>query len=393
MRLVGRYIFRQVTVAFLITLVSLTATVWITQALARFDLITAQGQTVGIFLFMTSLLLPTFIAVLAPVALFLATIHTLNRLNADSELAVLNAAGVSRWTIVAPFLLLGVLVTIGVAVTANKITPDSLALLRKMITEVRTDVFTNIIQPGRFSAPEDGLTVHIRDRDPDGTLRGLLVQDDRKSDQQHTYLAERGHIAKSGENTYLVMRDGTIQRRFSSPQETQIVSFDSYAIDLLMLGTKEQNSYYEPRERPTSYLLNPDKDDILLEHAPGRFRTELHERLSSPLYPIAFVFIGLAALGFARTTRQGRGLALVTAGAVALIVRLGGISASSLAAKSAGAVLLVYLIPLACIAVCAALAFGVLRIDLARSAVANWVLFQLEKAERLFMRWFRPATG
>ena len=40
--------------------------------------------------------------------------------------------------------------------------------------------------------------------------------------------------------------------------------------------------------------------------APGRLTSELHERLASPLYPIAFVIVVVAFLGGAQTTRQNR---------------------------------------------------------------------------------------
>ena len=93
MRLIDRYTFRQVLAAFLTCLLVLTALIWTTQALRDFDLMTSQGQTILIFLIVTSLALPSLIVIIAPVALFIAIVWTLNRLNSDSELIVMNAAG------------------------------------------------------------------------------------------------------------------------------------------------------------------------------------------------------------------------------------------------------------------------------------------------------------
>src|SRR5215475_6341241 len=112
MRLISRYTLRQVTLAFVSCLVALTALIWLTQALRDFDLMTAQGQTVLIFLIITSLTLPSLVVIIAPVALFIAVVWTLNRMNGDSELVVLNAAGLSGQRFAIPFLTLAIAVSL-----------------------------------------------------------------------------------------------------------------------------------------------------------------------------------------------------------------------------------------------------------------------------------------
>ena len=94
-----RYLFSMAAIAFLAVLGSLTTMVWLTQVLRRFDLLATQGQSLMIFLTVTGLALPMLMLVIAPIALFIAVVFTLNRLNADSELIVMSAAGVSRWQI------------------------------------------------------------------------------------------------------------------------------------------------------------------------------------------------------------------------------------------------------------------------------------------------------
>ena len=48
-------------------------------------------------------------------------------------------------------------------------------MLRRWITEVRTDLVANIVQPGRFVTIERGLTFHIRARLPNGQLSDVLL--------------------------------------------------------------------------------------------------------------------------------------------------------------------------------------------------------------------------
>ena len=108
----SRYIFRTTFGAFLVVLVTLTALIWVTQALRDFDLMTNQQQTFIAFLQITSMVMPMLILIIAPIALMIAAAFVLNRICADSELIVLNAAGSSPWRLFRPFLLVALTVAL-----------------------------------------------------------------------------------------------------------------------------------------------------------------------------------------------------------------------------------------------------------------------------------------
>ena len=62
-----------------------------------------------------------------------------------------------------------------------------------------------------------------------------------------------------------------------------------------------------PAERTTTfYLLNPDPEDPYFRQYPGKFRAELNDRLSSPLYGLLFAVLPLVFLGQAESPRQSR---------------------------------------------------------------------------------------
>ncbi|MDP2732741.1 MAG: LPS export ABC transporter permease LptF [Hoeflea sp.] len=391
--MIGRYIFRQTFQALILCLVTLVAIIWLTQVLREFDVITAQGQSLDTFLAMTILVLPAFVNVIAPVSLFIATLHTLNRLNADSELVVLSAAGVSRWRIIAPFFLLAVIVATLVGYINMSLMPKSLSVLRVLITEARADLISHIIQPGRFSTPEPGITFHIRARAPQGDLIGLLVDDRRDPEMHITYVAQRGRIIRTAEGSYLEMEQGNVLRQDTAQADrTQIVAFDRYLIDVAQLSESQKTVLYKPRERSTAFLWNPDPEDPYVKHVPGRFRSELHERLSSPLMPILLVFIALANVGFARTTREGRGygVALAIVGATGSMMAIVG--TQNLAQKHAWAIPFMYLVPLAIILLSALLAFGMLRQRWTSGLAgygafaASWIVERLTAASHIRVR-------
>jgi lipopolysaccharide export system permease protein len=356
MTLFGRYMFRQVANAFIVILLTLTIVVWLATALKELNLITSRGQGILLFLQMTMLSLPSLMALIAPNAMLMASLYTLDRMNGDSELIVMTSSGAPIWRIGAPLLALASLVTIGILVANLFLTPASMRALRDFVTQVRADLISQVLQPGRFSSPESGLTFHIRDRGLNGDLLGLLVHDERDEKQVMSYLAERGRIITNDEGSYLVMLDGYVHRYNSGDkdQNVQIVAFDQNMLDLSEFAPKDNSGKdVRPREMYLSDLISPDMNDKATQRGYGQIRAELHDRLATPLYPLVFAFIAIALLGHARTTRESRWGQILIAFGIALGLRVAGLTAGNMVALKPWAVVLVYGIPLGAIVVAA----------------------------------------
>lgn len=354
---IQRYIFRITLSAFLACLIGLTGTIWVTQALRELDLITAKGQTLVIFLAITGLSLPTLITVIAPVALFIAMVYALNRLNGDSELIVMAAAGMEPRRILRPFLSLGLAVSLAVAFLTIQVMPSSFQELRDVVTRVRGDFIANVVKEGQFTSLENGITFHFRERGPGGTLLGLFIQDKREAGKTVVYLAERGQAVDYDGQSYLALEQGSIHRQQKDTRDASIITFERYTVDLAAFTPPDAEVVFKPRERATTQLLFPDAGEVYYRVQKGRFRAELHDRLSAWIYPLAITFIAFAALGDPRTTRQGRGLAVAGAVLAVVVLRIAGFTATSAAVRSQVAVVAIYAVPLLAIALSALVIF------------------------------------
>ena len=163
--------------------------------------------------------------------------------------------------------------------------------LHAYINQVRTDLIAQVLQPGRFTSPEDGLTFHIRDRAPNGDLLGLIINDSRAKDRTMTYLANRARIVSSDNGSYLIMKDGHIQRqeRAKKDQGVQIVSFEQYIFDITQYGPKSGDRNLSWGELGVWELINLDPGSEMYKRNPGRARAELHERFASTIYPLVYI--------------------------------------------------------------------------------------------------------
>ncbi|PZU85913.1 MAG: LPS export ABC transporter permease LptF [Chelatococcus sp.] len=360
MQRLDRYILKIAAVAAIVLLVGLTGVIWVTQALREVDLITGKGQTVVIFFTVTLLSLPALIAGIAPVALFMATLYTLNRLNSDSELIVMNASGVAPHRLTRPFIVLTMATSLLVAWMTLSVMPAGFRMLRDLITLIRADFIANVVKEGQFVALDSGVTFHYRERQGDALL-GIFMQDRRDVSQPSIYIAERGRSVEVDGSSFLMLEKGTIQRETKNTETTSIITFERYALNLSALsgdptgGPGEGDGdkvIYKPRERSTWQLIRQDPNEPYYKIQEGRFRAELHNRLSAPLYPFAFMLIAFAAIGEARTTRQGRAFAIQAAILIVGAVRIGAYAAWTASVRSGFAAALLYVLPVAAI-VCA----------------------------------------
>lgn len=347
MMLVDSYIIRQIAGAFAMVIGILTGIVWLTSTLRQLELLVTQGQGFFAFFGITLLILPLLIALIAPFATFIAFLFVLNKLNTDSELIVLSASGMSQQRLLRPMLFVALSLTAFAMVLTTIVVPATLRELRERVTAARADLIGQVIQPGRFTTVDAGLTFHVRDRGPGGVLFGVFVSDTRDPQLEMTYLGARGIVSKTDAGTFLILEQGQILRKPTDGSYASIIVFDSYAFNLSALVGSNAVANFSAQERSTWNLV-----ELLWSSQPdrrlrGTARSELNDRFATPLYVLAFALVAFAALGRARTTRQSRTESVAIAIGIIVAMRIAGFFASGLAQREPAAVFLIYLIPMA----------------------------------------------
>src|SRR6201997_5765986 len=97
-----RYLFRQLLVALIAVTGGLTALIWLIQSLRFVELVVNHGLSLGVFLELTGLLIPSFVAVILPITTFVIVQFIYQRLAGDRELTVMRAAGLSPFALARP---------------------------------------------------------------------------------------------------------------------------------------------------------------------------------------------------------------------------------------------------------------------------------------------------
>jgi lipopolysaccharide export system permease protein len=324
------YVIKLTLSSFVIVLVSLTGVIWITQALRNIDVMTSQGQTIMVFLGISGLAIPLLIAIIAPIALLVAVVHTLNRLSTDSEVIVISAAGIPPLRFLRPFMIATALVSLMIAVMSLWVAPESLRALRRWNTQLSVDVIANVIQPGQF-INLGNLTLRIQEKKPGGVLSGLFIDDRRDPQQRIDIIADHGIVQKNERGSFIILEDGNLQRFEVGKHEPVLVAFKSYALDMSQFNRGPPTDFnYNVHEQLTPVLLSPP-DTQAGRNGAGEFRAELHDRLFAPIYPLTFALLAFGFLGLPRTTRQSRNFAITVMVIAVLVVRIAGFALSTTA--------------------------------------------------------------
>lgn len=347
MKLIERYIFKRAGLAALITLGSLAGVVWIIQVLKELDVFTTKGQTIFAYLALTTLAIPMLILAVIPIALLLATIYTVNTMNANSELVVVNASGASSWVLAKPLIVLALICSLFTGLVGHFISPWSLLTLKVFATEMRADLVSVLVREGQFTKIEDGLVFHVARREAGGVLSGIMISDEREAGKSIIFTASKGYVSRKDDGAYLLLRDGEIQQRTAETGDLTVIKYDSYLFDLSTFARKVELGNLRPKERTTPQLLNPDPNDPYYREKPGLYRSQIHERFSEMLWPFAYVIVMLAFAGQARSSRQNHGSAIGAGMLVVTLLRGLAFSAISATKGDDSVVWLVYALPLA----------------------------------------------
>jgi lipopolysaccharide export system permease protein len=347
---ITKYVFRQVTVVMLFITLCLTLAIWLTQSLRFVDMIVNRGLPLTTFLYLALLLLPRFLVIVLPVALFASVLFTYNRLTMDSELIVCRAVGFSQGALARPALLLGAAVMAFIYLINIYLLPASYRAFKDLQWEIRHAYSNILLQEGSFNEVSDNVIVYVRHREGDGDLRGIMVHDMRRPASPVTLMAESGALLRTDEGPRVVLMNGNRQEVDRDTKRLSLLYFDRYTVELSSDTVRMEERWREPRERFLPGLFFPD--DSLADR---RYRLQIlaegHNRLASPLLTIAFVMIAVSALLHGDFNRRGQSMRVVAACIAVVVVQASAMGLVSLGANSRAAHLALYLLPILTVAV------------------------------------------
>jgi lipopolysaccharide export system permease protein len=284
------YIFRQLLLALIAVTGGLTALIWLTQSLRFVELVVNHGLSFFVFLHLTGLLVPSLCAVILPITTYVVIQFVYQRLAGDRELTVMRAAGLSPFSLARPALVLAVLSVTAGYILNLWLVPVSLRAFREFQWEIRNSMAAFLIEEGVFTQVSPDLTVYVRSRDPDGTLRGILVDDARDKNAHATILARRGRLVEGPDGPRVILFDGSRQSIDHQTGRLNILSFEQNDLDLADNTKSDSTRPTDMSEVSLHALLHPHPANP----ADGpKWVAEAYKRLTTPLTAMSYGMVAL----------------------------------------------------------------------------------------------------
>jgi lipopolysaccharide export system permease protein len=297
----SKYIIRHLVHSTLLITFSLTSIVWLTQALRFIDFIVNQGISVTVFLQLTLLLVPSLLLMILPPALFCSVLFVYNKLKMDSELVVMQSAGLSLWRLSLPAIKVAACITLFAYFIAMYLQPVSFTRFKDMQNFLRNSYVSLMLQEGVFSNPVNGLTVFIRERDKDGILHGILVHDSRTEGMQVTMMAEEARLTETPQGPRFLLVNGNRQEMRDG--KLSFLTFDNYTMDISFYTQSMNARVPDAQEMFLPDLLKTDPKLTPLEN--NKRHAEAQQRILWPAYTMSLTLVALAMVLSGQFNRRG----------------------------------------------------------------------------------------
>ena len=308
--IIDRYLIRQILLTCLVMTGIGLAILVLERLLRLFALVADPHQAFSFVGQMLVLLLPHYLSIALPAAFFFGVLLTFRRLQRDSELAVLAAAGRSLARLLAPALGLACVMAVLAALIVGWLAPHARYGYRALKAEVAEASLTAAVLGGTFIQAR-GVTFFAEQAEPaaDGLrLARVFVHQEAEDGGQVVVTGEHGLLGQSGEaaTPVLILKEG-LRAELPAAGAPQTLSF----ADLSWPVIADEEASFRPRGRdqreltlaelwtfPASPTSRPDQ---------GEIAAELHARLvliaTVPLLPLLAAPLALA--GGPRRQRGG----------------------------------------------------------------------------------------
>jgi lipopolysaccharide export system permease protein len=256
-RLLNRYLLRQLAAPFVFALAAQTSLMLLSQIAKKFGALVGKGLPWTVIGEVFLLSLPFIIAMTLPMAVLLAVLYTFSHLAADNEITAMRASGFSVYQILAPVLLWGACMAAFNFMFVDQVLPRSNAQLRSLLIdigrkkptfELREQVI-NEVPPSQYFLRASRIDAAT------GKMRGITIYDVGGEASRRIIYADSGSMAYAEGQTDLSLRlyDGSIhQYRPAEPTRFQLTYF---AVNDIRV-----KNVYDQLQRNTSESIRGDRE-------------------------------------------------------------------------------------------------------------------------------------
>jgi LPS export ABC transporter permease LptF/LPS export ABC transporter permease LptG len=299
MRIIDRYVVREILPPFVIALLVFTFVLIIPFIIDLAETMIAKGVPGGTILQLIITLLPQALALTIPMALLIGLLVGLGRLSADREVVVMMACGISPYRLLHPVLVFAVVCWGLTSWVMLKAMPDGNQKFREISQEIVMDRAEGEVRSRVFYEDFPNLVLYVHEVPLDGKgWLDVMAADTKNASQPILYLAKRGRMAidRQARTIHMVLEDGTRHTtKLDDPAAYEVLKFERTIIALdpesVFPRTGPQRGEREMAVEDLAALAGELEATGKSAHNPIM---EIHKKFSVPIACFVFALLGVA---------------------------------------------------------------------------------------------------
>ena len=321
MRLLDRYIAREVVSHGILGLAVFTFVFFVPQLVRLMDLVVRHSGSIWSILLLFLCTIPPGLSFTLPIGVLVGVLIGLGRLSADSEIVALHASGVSLRRLLVPIGFVAVLATGATLLTTFWLSPLALRTVARLEQQLIASQAPFSVQPRVFDERFPKFILYVQDVEAaathwrgvflasaPGAAAGLFPQGDNRAQQSSVTIAEDAQIITSPTQRQIDLHLGsgsTHEYDSHSPDQYNVTTFGETDIPVDISGAS-----LPLKARPLSIAERP-ASVLLTDHGPTWLssRIEYQRRIAFPTACLVFALLGVP-IGV-RPRRGGRAGGLI----------------------------------------------------------------------------------
>lgn len=303
LRLIDLYILKRVSMPLFAAVGIAMAALLMERLIRLLDMFANRGSPISIILKMLGNLVPHYLGIALPAALFVGVLYASMRLSNDSELDAMRASGMSLRRLMLPILALAIVLTIVSSYILGFLQPYTRFAYRALVHIVTETQWDSAIERGAFFSGFGGKTILIGDISEGGRkLQQIFVKELDGSGRNIIITAERGDLSKESDlSLVLTLRDGIRTETSQAGDVTRALVFKELALPLESVAPEpfrrrgDKESELTLVELFQYYFKTPDYLDI------EDIKAEINSRLVNS---ISIIFLPLLAMPVGISSRR-----------------------------------------------------------------------------------------
>jgi lipopolysaccharide export system permease protein len=269
-------------------------------------------------------LIPYLLTYTLPIAVLTATLLALGRLSSDNEIIAIRASGVNMFSLIAPLLSLGLVLSLLLVILNDRVIPYAHFASRKTLIEVGMKNPTAALEPGVFINSFQKYILFIY-RIEENKLTNVRIYEPEEGKPTRTIVARKGEFITIPENKTVKLKlvDGTADEPDpENPKNFFKLNFKTYFMTLNLNQGRDKDSIGKKPKDMTIKELDEEMQKLQKEGIdPTPLITEIHKKVSLAFSCFVFILLGapLAIITRRREKSINLGIAFVTVGAYYLL--------------------------------------------------------------------------